>query len=168
MIETERLRLRKFANSDSNFIIELLNDPDWIRNIGDRHVRTVDDAIAYLNNGPIASYRINGFGMLAVELKHDHVTIGTCGLIKRPGLADVDIGFAFLPDFRRKGLALEAATSVLDTAKSVHNLPRVVAIVLPGNESSVNLVEKLGLTFEQYIALPDDPTPLACYSIELR
>jgi RimJ/RimL family protein N-acetyltransferase len=168
MIETERLRLREFTNSDSNFIIELLNDPDWIRNIGDRHVRTVDDAIAYLNNGPIASYRINGFGMLAVELKHDRVTIGTCGLIKRPGLADVDIGFAFLPDFRRKGFALEAATSVLDTAKSVHNLPRVLAIVLPDNESSVNLVEKLGLTFEQYIALPDDPTPLACYSIELR
>ncbi len=167
MIETERLLLREFDDSDSAFIIELLNDPAWIENIGDKHVRTETDAVAYLRNGPITSYRTNGFGLLAVALKRDGFIIGTCGLIKRPGLDDVDIGFAFLPAYRGKGYALEASMAVLDAAVSVHNLRRVLAIVLPENIASIRLVERLGMAFDRMVVLPGDSTPLACYSIEL-
>lgn len=131
MIETTRLLLREFTYSDSTFVIELLNDPAWIKNIGDKHVRTVADANTYLKNGPIASYRNNGFGLFAFELKSEGVIVGTCGLINRPGPDDVDVGFAFLPQFRGKGYALEASIAVLDAARSVHHLRRVLAIVLP-------------------------------------
>lgn len=167
MIDTKRLLLREFTYSDSTFVIELLNDPAWIKNIGDKHVRTVADANTYLKNGPIASYRNNGFGLFAFELKSEGVIVGTCGLINRPGPDDVDVGFAFLPQFRGKGYALEASIAVLDAARSVHHLRRVLAIVLPENTASIRLVEKLGMVFDKEVVLPDDPTPLACYYVEL-
>lgn len=167
MIETARLRLREFTGTDTEFVIALLNDPDWIKNIGDKHVRTTEDARTYLENGPMTSYRNNGFGLYAVEVKHDQLVIGTCGLIKRPGLDDVDIGFAFLPEYRALGYALEATAAVLEWAEKVRNLSRVLAIVLPENRRSVHLLEKLGMNYEKEIVLPGDPTPLSLYSIDL-
>ena len=95
-IQTERLVLRPFILSDANFILELLNEPSFIQNIGDRGVRTISDAERYLENGPISSYAKNGFGLLAVTLNETGEAIGMCGLIKREALEDVDIGYAFL------------------------------------------------------------------------
>src|SRR5688572_24048547 len=113
VLETERLQLRYLSADDAPFIVELLNDPDWLQFIGDKSVRTLGDARAYLRDGPIAMYPREGFGLYLVVLRAQAKPIGLCGLIRRSGLADVDIGFAFLPAFRGSGYALESAAAVL-------------------------------------------------------
>src|ERR1700694_1684577 len=116
--ETERLRLREFAAGDAQFIVELLNSPGWLEFIGDRHIRTEEQAREYLVQGPVKSYQENGFGLSLVETK-DGVPVGMCGLIKRPALEHADIGFAFLPQFMGRGYAFEIASATMDYARNV-------------------------------------------------
>lgn len=165
-IETERLVLRRFTLDDAAFFMALLNDPDWIRYIGDRHVYNLDAARAYLAKTYLAQYEKNGFGLYLTTLKNG-TPLGMCGLIKRDGLDDVDIGFAFLPAHRGHGYALEAAQASLDYGRTVLMKKRVVAITLPANTASVDLIEKLGLQFERLIRLRGDSEELALYAIEL-
>jgi RimJ/RimL family protein N-acetyltransferase len=134
-------------DEDAAFILELLNDPSFIANIGDRGVRSLDDARAYIRDGPVASYERFGFGLWLVELT-DGTRIGMCGLLKRDTLEDVDIGFAYLPAYQSQGYGFEAARAVLDYARDVLGISRVVAIVSEGNDASARLLEKLGMTFE--------------------
>ena len=149
VLETERLILRRLTVEDAQFILTLLNEPSFLRYIGDKKVRNVDDARRYILDGPVASYDRNGFGLYLVELKDSHAPAGMCGLLKRDDLPDADIGFAFLPDFWNKGFALEAAKAVLNYAQKELNLKRVLAIVNPDNESSIKLLQKLGFKFER-------------------
>ncbi|KPV49042.1 hypothetical protein SE17_34840, partial [Kouleothrix aurantiaca] len=109
VLETERLRLRQFADSDAAFVLELLNEPSWLRFIGDRGVRTLDDALGYITNGPQAMYARYGFSLLVVERTTDGAALGMCGLIKRDTLDAPDIGYAFLPRAWGQGYAREAA-----------------------------------------------------------
>lgn len=153
VIETERLTLRRLSTEDADFILSLLNDPAFLRFIGDKGVRTLEEARKYIANGPVEMYARLGFGLYLVELKDDGTPIGLCGLIKRDGLDDVDIGFAFLPEFRAKGYAYEAAAATMDYGKDVLGLARIVAITSPDNAASGRLLEKLGLRFERMIRL---------------
>lgn len=166
-IQTERLTLRQLGSNDAAFIVELLNEPSFIQNIGDRGVRTLADAENYLENGPITSYARNGFGLLAVTLNETGETIGMCGLIKRDVLDDVDIGYALLPRFWSKGYALEATKGTMKFAKEVVGLKRVVAIVDPANEGSIRVLEKLGMTFEKMVKLSADDIDLKLFSANL-
>jgi len=166
-IKTERLILRQFTMIDAEFIMELVNEPSFIQNIGDRGVRTIADAEKYLANGPISSYAKNGFGLLAVTLTDTGQPIGMCGLIKRDTLEDVDIGYAFLPDFWSKGYAFESVNSVIDHAKEVMGLKRVVAIVDPANAGSIRVLEKIGMTFEKMVKLSEDDIDLKLFSLAL-
>lgn len=161
--ETERLILRRLEPGDAAFIVELLNDPDWLRYIGDKGVRTLDDARAYLENGPIAMYARHGFGLYCVELKSDSTPIGMCGLIKRDTLPDVDIGFAFLPQYRARGYAREAAQATLAHGRDAIGLKRVVAITSPDNDASGRLLQAIGLSFECLHQLPGDAPPVRYY-----
>ena len=163
ILETPRLRIRAFTVEDAPFAYELVNDPDWIRNIGDRNVRTLEDARGYLERGPIAMQEKHGFSLFAVILKESDVTIGMCGLIRRDVLEDVDIGFAFLPAYRGQGYALESAQAVMEHAWGVLRLERLVAIVAPGNAPSIRLLETLGFTFERWMKLPNDDEDLRLY-----
>jgi ribosomal-protein-alanine N-acetyltransferase len=167
ILETERLILRRFTNDDSEFILEQLNEPSFIQNIGDRGVRTMDEAQDYLRNGPIASYAKNGFGLYAVTLKDTGQSIGMCGLIKRDELEDVDIGYAFLPRFWSRGYAFEAARAIKAYAKDVIGLKRIVAIVDPNNSGSMRVLEKTGLAFEKMIRLSDDDIELKLFSADI-
>src|SRR5574342_361855 len=153
VLETERLILRRFVPADAGFIRELLNEPSFIQNIGDRGVRTLSDAERYILNGPVASYARNGFGLYLVALKETNESIGMCGLIKRDVLEDVDIGYAFLPEFWSKGYAVESALAVKTYARDVIGLKRMVAITDPANEGSIRVLEKLGLRFEKMVRL---------------
>jgi len=155
LLHTQRLRLRELTTSDDDaqFTLSLLNDPDFHRYIGDRGVRTVDDARDYLERGPIAMYAKYGFGMYRVECA-DGTAIGQCGLVRRDGLDDVDIGFAFLPRFRGRGYALEAAQAVFEWGARELGLDRIVAIASPENTASMRLLEKIGLRKECHITLP--------------
>jgi RimJ/RimL family protein N-acetyltransferase len=147
IFETERLRLREFTMDDTKFIIKLLNSPGWMKFIGDRNVRTKDEAVNYLQNGPLKSYEQNGFGLSMVEKKEDQTAIGMCGIIKRDNMENPDIGFAFLPRFYGKGYAFEIATATLSYAKDKLGIPKIAAITLAGNLRSIRLLEKMGFRF---------------------
>ena len=153
--ETERLRLRRLSTDDAPFILELLNEPSFIRNIGDRGVRTLEDARRYLSSGPIASYERFGFGLFLVELKDSGEPIGMCGLLKRDSLPDVDIGFAFLPKFWSKGYAVESASAVMAYGRDRLGLRRIIAITAPHNEGSMKVLRKIGLKHEGTVKLPE-------------
>jgi RimJ/RimL family protein N-acetyltransferase len=167
VLETERLHLRQLSSEDAEFILELLNDPSFIRNIGDRGVRTIDGANSYIQNGPVTSYAKNGFGLYLVKLKETDESIGMCGLIKRDTLEDVDIGYAYLPRFWSKGYAVEAAQAVKEYAKSVIGLQRLVAIVDPENEGSIRVLEKIGLQFEKTVKLSEDDIELKLFGTNI-
>ena len=157
VLETERLILRPLTIADAPFILTLLNEPSFLRYIGDKKVRTLEDAGQYILNGPVASYERHGFGLGMVELKDSHTPIGMCGLLKREELPNPDIGFAFMPDFWSKGFALEAAAAVVKDARERLKLDRILAITTPDNESSMRLLQKLGLKFERVIKMSEDP-----------
>jgi RimJ/RimL family protein N-acetyltransferase len=167
ILETERLILRQLTTDDAEFILELVNDPSFIRNIGDRNVRTIDDACAYILKGPVASYAKNGFGLYLVQLKETGESIGMCGLIKRDTLEDVDIGYALLPRYWAKGYAVEAARATMAYGKDVIGLKRLVAIVDPANEGSIRLLDKLGLRYEKMVRLSADDIDLKLFGAEL-
>ncbi len=166
ILETERLLLRQFSAEDAEFILALLNEPSFIQNIGDRGVRTLEDARIYLLNGPVASYAKNGFGLYLVILKETGESIGMCGLIKRDNLDDVDIGYAFLPRFWSRGYAVESALAVKAYAKDVIGLKRLVAITDPANKGSIRVLEKIGLTFEKMIRLSEDDIELKLFAVD--
>ncbi|MDT7688733.1 MAG: hypothetical protein QOJ70_1195 [Acidobacteriota bacterium] len=156
VIETDRLILRWLSTDDAEFIVELLNDPAWLRFIGDKGVRTIEDARDYILKGPVEMYGRVGFGLYLAEVKEGGFPVGLCGLIKRDTLEDVDIGFAFLPSHRRKGYAYEAASAVMEYGKNVLGLNRIVAITSTDNHGSAKLLEKLGLRFEKMVRLGTD------------
>jgi RimJ/RimL family protein N-acetyltransferase len=163
VITTDRLILREFTTDDTAFIIELLNTPGWLQFIGDRNVKSADDAKNYLLNGPIKSYLQHGFGLSMVELKSG-IPIGMCGLIKRTYLETPDIGFAFLPAYNGKGYAFEIASAVLLDAAVNLKINQVQAITLQSNKSSVKLLEKLGMVFQKIIIEPSTNDELMLFS----
>jgi RimJ/RimL family protein N-acetyltransferase len=162
--ETSRLSLRRLRLDDAPFILALVNEPAWIRFIGDRGVRTLEDAHRYLQDGPFASYEHFGFGLYAVELRAAAVPIGMCGLLKREALQDVDIGFALLERYWGHGYAYESAAAVMDLARDQFALKRVVAITTTDNHSSGALLEKIGMHFERMIRMPNDDEELRLFA----
>lgn len=154
VLTTERLVLRHLRAEDADFILALVNDPDWLRYIGDRGIRTADDARGYIATGPVDMYARLGFGLYAVELRGEGTPIGICGLIRRDWLEEVDLGFAFLPRFRGAGYAFEAAAATVEHARSPLGLGRLMAIVSPDNADSIRLLGKLGMTFERRVQPP--------------
>lgn len=167
VLETERLVLRRLCLDDAAFIVQLLNEPSFLHYIGDKGVRTLDDARTYLLQGPIASYERHGFGLYRVEIKTSGVPIGICGLLKRDTLDDVDVGFAFLPAFWLRGYAFESASAMLAYGKHTLGLRRIVAITQTDNVGSIKTLEKLGLTFERMVRFAEDEDEIRLYGIAL-
>lgn len=165
VLGTERLILREFTVEDAEFILALLNEPSFLRYIGDKKVRELEDARQYILNGPVASYERNGFGLYLVELRESHTPMGMCGLIQREELPDPDIGFAFLPEFWSKGFAFEAATAVLQDARERRRLERILAITSLDNEASIGLLQRLRFTFEREIRLAADREPVKLFNL---
>lgn len=163
VLATERLVLRWLVEEDAGFILELMNDPDWLRFIGDRGVRTVEDARDYIATRLAAMYPRLGFGLYAVEPREGGAPIGICGLVKRDWLEDVDVGFAFLPRFRGMGYAREAAAATLEHASTL-GFSRIAAIVSPDNDGSIRLLEKLGLGFERMARPSADADEVCVFS----
>ncbi|HEU4834355.1 MAG TPA: GNAT family N-acetyltransferase [Pyrinomonadaceae bacterium] len=163
VIETERLSLRPLTVDDAEFILALVNEPSFLRYIGDKQVRNVEDARQYILNGPVASYEKHGVGQMLVELKESQTPIGMCGLLKRDELPEPDIGFALMPDFCNKGFAFEAASAVLQDARDRLKLQRFVAITTLDNDASMKLLERLGFKFERVIRLAPDREELKLF-----
>ena len=165
ILETERLILRRFTLDDTAFIIELLNTEGWIKYIGEKNVRTTDQAREYLENGPLESYCSNGFGLALVELKVDHVPIGMCGLINREYLDHLDVGFAFLPNHTRHGYGFEIVSKTIEHAFRELKQEKILAITLPQNYSSIKLLTKIGFRYEKNFITADTNEELCLYSI---
>jgi RimJ/RimL family protein N-acetyltransferase len=164
LIDTPRLALRELTDDDAPFMLELLNEPGWIRFIGDRGVRDVEGALQYLRKGPMPMYREHGFGLYAVMRKADGEPLGVCGLIKRAGLDDVDLGFALLARHERQGYGIEAARAVLAHAEHGLGIARVVAITTVDNVASMRLLERIGMRFEGMVQLPGDDEALRLFA----
>jgi RimJ/RimL family protein N-acetyltransferase len=166
ILETERLVLCKLTTEDAAFILRLLNDAKFLQYIGDRGVKTLDDARKYILSGPVASYERFGFGLYLTKLKDDGIPIGICGLLKRVSLTDVDVGFAFLPEYRRKGYAYESASAVMDYGRTILGLNRIVAVTSPGNDRSIKIINKLGLTYRKMVKLSDNEEACKLFGID--
>ena len=154
------------SDADAAFMLTLLNEPSWLRFIGDRGVRTIDDARNYIVQGPAVMYASLGFGLCIVESKDLACPMGICGLMKRDYLDAVDIGFAFLPAYWGQGYAYEAAAAVLNFAKADLGLKRILATTRVENVASQKLLEKLGLRFERLMGHPDGDRDLRVYAID--
>jgi RimJ/RimL family protein N-acetyltransferase len=160
ILETERLVLQEFSIDDAEFILILLNTPAWLEYIGDKNVRAIEDAVNYLENEPIKSYKENGFGLWLILLKNGSTPIGMCGLIKRESLDDIDIGFALLPEYSKLGYAYEIAQATINYATNVLQINKIIAITDSNNIPSIKLLNKLGLQFEKQLKLSENDTVL--------
>jgi RimJ/RimL family protein N-acetyltransferase len=156
LLATERLELREFTADDAAFVLRLVNEPAFLRYIGDRGVRTLDDARKYIAEGPVAGYARYGHGLMRVVRKSDGAEVGMCGVLRRDTLPDPDIGFSFLPEFWSQGYALEAARAVMAHARETLGLGRILAITTRDNEPSMRLLARLGFRFDRLIAMGDE------------
>jgi [ribosomal protein S5]-alanine N-acetyltransferase len=153
--ETPRLFIRRLSSDDAAFLVQLLNEPSFLENIGDRGVRSLDDARGYVAKGPGASYEKYGFGLFHVALKESREPIGMSGLLKRDWLEDVDVGYALLPQYFGKGYAFESAQAVIEWGRREKGIQRVCGIVKPDNTGSIRVLEKLGLKFDRFVSSPE-------------
>ena len=167
-IETARLRLRELTLADAPLMLAIWNDPAFIRFVGDRGIRTLRDARAAMTAGALKLYEHYGYGPYGVVLRDEGTPIGICGLFRREGLDEPDIGFATLPAHCGNGYAYEAARAVLEYARDELGIPQLIAIVSPENEASVGLIRKLGLRFERMHRMAGDDDNVAIYGIRLQ
>lgn len=166
MIETERLRVSRLTYDDCEFIFELVNEPSFIQYIGDKCVRNLDDARAYLANGVIGHYEKHGFGLYRVSLKTDGTLLGICGLVKRDEFDHPDLGFAFLKAHWSNGYAYESSLAVLDYGLNRLGLKRIIAMADGANQSSTGLLDKLGFRFERMARMPGESEDVRLYAFE--
>lgn len=164
---TERLELREFSAADADFVLELLNQPAVLQFVGDKGVRSLQDARRYIEDSPLTSYRENGFGHYVVALQESRLALGLCGLFHRDFLETPDLGFAFLEQHAGNGYATEASAAVLSFARDVLRMPTVLAMTDRDNDRSANVLDKLGFQFDRDFAVPGEDTLLRLYAVEL-
>ena len=164
MFSTHRLYIRKITLEDAPSLFELMNDEDWITNIGDRGIATIEDAENYIKTRFLQTYEESQIGFYAVTLKASHDFVGIAGLIKREGLDFIDIGYGLLPNFRGHGYAFEATKMIYDHGLKDLALEKIVGIVNPNNQASISILEKLGLCFEKMIQLPHENEKIMLFS----
>lgn len=164
LLTTKRLVIRKITLNDAPFILELINDKDWISNIGDRNVKTIEEAEAYITETFLKTYQESIFGFYGIAIKNSGQLIGTVGLIDREGIDHVDVGYGLLPAYRGKGYAIEATKAMYNYGYDTLSIDKIVAIVNPDNDDSIKLLKKLGLTFEKMVKLPDEEKDIKLFS----
>lgn len=165
--ETGRLIIKLVDIDDAEFLLKLLNTEKWLKNIGDRNVRNLEDAQKYVREKNLPQIERLGFGNAVLILKSNDEKIGTVGLYDREGIDGVDIGFAFLEEYEGKGYAYESAKKIMDIGISEFGIKKVSAITLPENFSSIKLIEKLGLKFKEVVRIPNDTEDLNLYEFIL-
>jgi len=164
IVETPRLKLRELTVDDAEFILGLVNEPSFLANIGDKGVRTLDDAKEFILDGPWKRGQRRGYGQFMVELKPDGTPIGVCGLLYRKALDVTDVGCAFLPPYWRQGFAYEAASAVMKYGRSTLGVKKIVGLTSEENLASIGLLEKFGMTFQGIVKMSEDDEGTALYS----
>ncbi len=166
ILNTERLELRWLTLEDTPLMLAVWNDPAFIRYVADRGIRTLAQAREAVEAGPLRLYAEYGYGPFRLRRREDDMDLGICGLFRRAGLDEADIGFAVLPEFCGQGFGFEASAAVLEHARDALGLPCVTAIVSPQNEASIGLLEKLGLHYERQVRMPCDDHDVSLYRID--
>ncbi len=162
-IETPRLRIRELSLEDAAFILRLVSEPAFIANIGDKGLRTQEDARYFISTGPWTHQRKRGYGQFLVELKEDHKPVGICGILFRESLAVSDVGFAILEEYRGSGLASEAAGAIMNYGRIELQIEEIVGLTSADNIPSIRVLEKLGMRFEKMVKMSDDDAGTALY-----
>ncbi|MDJ0904707.1 MAG: GNAT family N-acetyltransferase [Woeseiaceae bacterium] len=168
MLETERLTLHEMTPADAGLMLAIWNDPAFVRHVGDRGIRTLDEAQDAMSKGILRLYEEYGYGPYRVVLKDSGDAIGICGLFRRDGIDIPDIGYATLPDYCGRGYAFEAASAVIEYSRSVLGIGRLIAIISPDNAASIGLIGKLGFEFERMHRMPDDDHDVSIYGKPLN
>ena len=163
--ETERLQIKPTLEEDAAFILDLLNTPKWMQYIGDRNVHTVEDAKAYIRERMLPQLEKLGYSNYTVTRKSDGEKLGTCGLYNRDGIEGIDIGFAFLPQFEKKGYAFESVQKLLEVAIHDFTIKKISAITTKENSASQKLLTKIGMTFKKKVRIPNDDKELLLYML---
>ncbi len=164
IVETQRLLIRELTIDDAEFIFRLVNEPSFLKNIGDKGVRNLEDARQFILDGPWASHRERGYGQFLVELKEGGEPIGVCGLLFRESLNVSDIGCAYLPQYWRRGFAYEAACAVMEYGRTTLGIDRIVGLTSEKNLASIKALEKLGMSFEKMVKMSENDPGTALYS----
>lgn len=164
ILETRRTRLRDLTDDNAEFILRLVNQPSFLANIGDKGVRSLDDAKAFIANGPWRRGQPDGHGQFLVELKPDWRPIGVCGILYRPVLDVTDFGCAFLPAYWRQGFATETIRAVVDYGRTTLGVERIVGLTAPHNQASIGILNKLGMSYERTVKMHDDDPGTWLYS----
>ncbi len=164
LLKTDRLLINRITLDDAAFILELMNDKDWIKNIGDRGMTSIEDAEAYIKTRFLKTYEESNLGFFGLITKNSKEVIGIAGLVDREGIDHVDIGYGLLPNFRGKGYAFEATKAIYDYGYKQLKLEKIVAIVNPDNPTSIQLLSKLGMEFEKMVRLPDEEKDIMLFS----
>ncbi len=164
ILETRRLLITELTVDDAPFIFKLMNDKEWKRFIGDRNIHTLQDAKNYLADRLIPSYKNWGFGFYKVADKSTDAPLGISGFVDRKELEHVDVGFAFLPEGRKKGYAFESTQALLFYASEALNLKTILAIANKDNENSHRLLKKLGFRFQKYVKLYDENEEISLFT----
>jgi RimJ/RimL family protein N-acetyltransferase len=163
ILETERLQLRKLTLDDADLMLAVWNDPAFIRHVGDRGIHTNEEARDAMRKGALQLYETYGYGPYRIALRDDDSAIGICGLFRRDGLDEPDIGYSTLPDYCGRGYAYEAASAVIEYARDECSLERLIAIISPDNDASIGLIRKLGFGFERTHTMPEDDDVVRIY-----
>ena len=167
-INTERLLIQAMTIIDAGFMLQLMNTPTWINHIGNRQIYDNTAASNYIVNNIINSYHVNGFGLYLVKIKRDKTAIGICGIVKRAGLQIPDLGFAMLPTYTGKGFATEASKAIVAYARDHLGLSELAGITKLDNKASISVLEKVGMSFQKMIQLPQDSAEFALFSMALH
>jgi [ribosomal protein S5]-alanine N-acetyltransferase len=165
LLETTRLVIQPLTLDDGAFVLDVLNEPLFLRFVGDRGVRTLDDARRYLAEGPLASYAAHGFGMWRVSDRATGAPLGLCGLVKRPDLPGPDLGYAFLAQHEGQGYAREAASAVVTYSRTTLHLPQLLAIVHPGHARSIRLLVETGFILRSKIRRAGESEEILLYAL---
>ena len=109
--------------------------------------KSVEDARLFVEN--YNHYDKYGFGRWAVIKKKDDKFIGWCGLKYTSNLDEYDIGFRFFKKEWNKGFATESAKACLDYGFNKYKMNKIVGRAMRKNIGSINVLEKIGLTFDK-------------------
>ncbi|MCK0132050.1 GNAT family N-acetyltransferase [Flavobacteriaceae bacterium F08102] len=168
IIETARLLLKPTGTTDAQFIYELMNSPKWRANIGNREIYSIHDAQQYIQEHMLPQLERLGYSNYTLVRKSDGAKIGSCGLYERKGINGVDIGYAMLPTYEKRGYAFESANALKQHAFEKFEVTKLSALTLPTNKASQHLLKKLGLSYKKRIHLLGDPTALILFSLSAK
>jgi [ribosomal protein S5]-alanine N-acetyltransferase len=144
---SDRLNIKPISLEDQEFILNLVNSEGWLKNIGDRNIKNLEDVSKYIDK--ILSHESYFYNV--VELKATHEKIGIITFLYRATQKYPDFGFAFLPEFENKGFAFEASKIYLNEIFRNSTLDKIIGITMPSNKKSIKLLKKLGFEFEKII-----------------